>query len=101
MSVLTTFTDGPENADCFGYLRVDQHATVTALVAAKSSTERATINARGPQLTKAARYVFDYDDETISELERAIARASDIDPPVEILDGSAGVCTHIMPRKSR
>jgi hypothetical protein len=50
---------------------------------------------------KAAQYVFDYDDETISELERAIAQGSDIEPPVEILDGSAGVWTHIMPRKSR
>ena len=50
---------------------------------------------------QAAPYVFDYDDETISELERAIAQASDIATPAEILDGSAGVCTHIMPRKSR
>jgi hypothetical protein len=82
------------------YLRVDQHAMVTALAAAKSSTERATMQRSWPS-AKAAQYVFDYDDETISELERAIAQASDIDPPVEILDGSAGVCTHIMPRKSR
>jgi integrase/recombinase XerD len=81
-------------------LRVDQHAMVTALAAAKSSTERATMQRSGPS-AKAAQYVFDYDDETISELEHAIAQASDSEPPVEILDGSAGVCTHIMPRKSR
>jgi hypothetical protein len=30
-----------------------------------------------------------------------LLQVSDIAPRVEILDGSAGVCTHIMPRKSR
>ena len=29
---------------------------------------------------KAAQYAFDYDDETISELERAIAQASGVEP---------------------
>jgi hypothetical protein len=29
---------------------------------------------------KAAQYVFDYDDKTISELERAIAQASGVEP---------------------
>jgi site-specific recombinase XerD len=61
------------------YLRVDQHAMVTALAAAKSSTERATRQHSWPS-AKGARYVFDYDDETISELERAIARASGTKP---------------------
>jgi hypothetical protein len=59
------------------HLRVDQHAKATALAAAKSSTKRATMQRSWP----AAQYVFDYDDETISELERAIAQASDIAPP--------------------
>jgi hypothetical protein len=54
------------------YLRVDQHAEATALAAAMSSTERATIERSWPS-AKAAQYVFDHDDETISELERAIA----------------------------
>ena len=53
---------------------------VTALAAAKSSTERATMQRWWPS-AKAAQYVFDYDDETISELERAIAQASDIELP--------------------
>src|SRR5882724_5085163 len=61
------------------YLRVDQHAMVTALVAAKSSTERATTQHSWPS-AKAAQYVFDYDDETISELERTIAQASGVEP---------------------
>ncbi|MGO9346446.1 MAG: tyrosine-type recombinase/integrase, partial [Terriglobales bacterium] len=62
------------------YLRVDQHAMVTALAAAKSSTEQATKQHSLPS-AKAAQYVFDYDDKTISELERAIAQASGVEPP--------------------
>ena len=62
------------------YLRVDQHAMVTALAAAKSSTERAKKQHSWPS-AKAAQYVFDYDDKTISELERAIAQASGVEPP--------------------
>ncbi len=61
------------------YLRVDQHAMVTALAAAKSSTERAPKQRSWPS-AKAAQYAFDYDDETISELERAIAQASGVEP---------------------
>ena len=61
------------------YLRVDQHAMVTALAAAKSSTERATKQHSWPS-AKAAQYAFDYDDETISELERTIAQASGVKP---------------------
>ena len=61
------------------YLRVDQHAMVTALAAAKSSTERATRQHSWPS-AKGAQYVFDYDDETISELERTIAQASGVEP---------------------
>jgi len=49
------------------------------LVAARSTTERTTKQHSWPS-AKAARYVFDYDDETISELEQAIARASGIEP---------------------
>jgi hypothetical protein len=45
------------------YLRVDQHAMVAALVAAKSRTERAT-KQHSWSSTKAAQYAFDYDDET-------------------------------------
>jgi hypothetical protein len=62
------------------YLRVDQHAMVTALAAAKFSTGRAKKHHSWPS-AKAAQYVFDYDDKTISELERTIAQASAIEPP--------------------
>jgi hypothetical protein len=62
------------------YLRVDQHAMVTALAAAKSSAERTPKQHSWPSV-KAAQYVFDYDDRTISELERAIAQASGVEPP--------------------
>jgi integrase/recombinase XerD len=62
------------------YLRVDQHAMVTALAAVKSSTERATKQHSWPS-AKAAQYAFDYDDETIAELERAIAQVSAVEPP--------------------
>jgi site-specific recombinase XerD len=57
------------------YLRVDQHAMVTALAAAESNTARAKKQHSWPS-AKAAQYVFSYADETISELERAIAQAS-------------------------
>jgi hypothetical protein len=61
------------------YLRVDQHAKANALAATKSSAKRATMQRSWPS-AQAAQYVFDYDDETISELERAMAQASDIAP---------------------
>jgi site-specific recombinase XerD len=61
------------------YLRVDQHAMVTALAVAKSSAER-TPKQRSWPSARAAQYAFDYDDETIAELERAIARASGAKP---------------------
>jgi site-specific recombinase XerD len=61
------------------YLRVDQHAMVTALVAAKSSAERTTKPHSWPS-AKHSQYAFAYDDETITELERAIALASGIKP---------------------
>jgi hypothetical protein len=50
------------------------------LAAAKSSAEQTTRQQSWPSV-KAAQYVFDYDDETISELERAIAQASVVEPP--------------------
>ncbi|MGA2348703.1 MAG: hypothetical protein ABSF93_22025, partial [Candidatus Sulfotelmatobacter sp.] len=62
------------------YLRVDQHAMVTALAAAKSSTEQAKKHHSWPS-ARAAQYVFAYDDETISELERAIAQTSAVKSP--------------------
>ena len=62
------------------YLRVDQHAMVTALAAAKSSAEQTTRQRSWPSV-KAAQYAFDYDDETIAELEHTIARASAVEPP--------------------
>jgi hypothetical protein len=52
---------------------------VPALAAVKSSTERATMQRSWPS-AKAAQYGFDYDDETISELERTIAKASGVEP---------------------
>ena len=61
------------------YLRVDQRAMVTALVAAKSSSERTPKQHSWPS-AKAAQYAFDYDDETISELERTIAQAFGVKP---------------------
>jgi hypothetical protein len=53
---------------------------VTALAAAKSNTERAMRQHSWPS-AKAAQYAFDYDDETISELERTIAQASGVESP--------------------
>jgi site-specific recombinase XerD len=64
------------------YLRVDQHAMVNALVAAKSSAERTTKQHSWPS-AKTVQYAFAYDDETISELERAIAQASGVKPARE------------------
>jgi len=61
------------------YLRVDQHAMVTALAAAKSGTERTPKQHSWPS-AKAAQYAFNYEDETISELERTIAQASGAEP---------------------
>ena len=61
------------------YLRVDPHAMVTALAAARSSAER-TPKQRSWHSAKAEQYVFDYDDKTISELERAIAQTSGVEP---------------------
>jgi integrase/recombinase XerD len=61
------------------YLRVDQNEMVRALVAAKSSTERAAKEQSWPS-AKVAQYAFDYDDKTISELERTIAQASGVEP---------------------
>jgi site-specific recombinase XerD len=61
------------------YLRVDQQAMVTALAAVKSSTEQATKQHSWPS-AKSAKYAFAYDDETIAELERAIAQASGVEP---------------------
>jgi len=62
------------------YLRVDQQAMVTALERTKINTGRAKKYNSWPS-AKAAQYVFAYDDETISELERAIAQASGVEPP--------------------
>ena len=62
------------------YLRVDQTEMVRALVAAKTSTEQATKQRSWPS-AKSSQYVFAYDDETISELECAIAQASAVEPP--------------------
>jgi integrase/recombinase XerD len=62
------------------YLRVDQQAMVTALERVKATTGRAKKHHSWPS-AKAAQYVFEYDDKTISELERAIAQASGVEPP--------------------
>jgi site-specific recombinase XerC len=57
------------------YMRVDQHAMVSALAAVKTGAERSAAERTWPS-RKAAQYVFDYDDQTIAELERAIEQAS-------------------------
>ena len=62
------------------YLRVDQHAMVTALAGQSPALSEPTKHHSWPS-AKAAQYVFDYDDETISELERTIAQASGVKPP--------------------
>jgi integrase/recombinase XerD len=64
------------------YMRVDQHAMVSALAAAKAGADRTTAQRTQPS-GKAAQYAFDYDDQTIAELERAIDQASRLKPPVE------------------
>lgn len=64
------------------YMRVDQHAMVSALAAAKSGADR-TAAQRTQSSGIAAQYAFDYDDETIAELERTIEQASGPKPPVE------------------
>src|SRR5580698_5407261 len=61
------------------YMRVDQHAMVTALAAVKTGAERGAAQRTWPAW-KAAQYAFDYDDQTIAELERTIAQASAIEP---------------------
>jgi integrase/recombinase XerD len=57
------------------YMRVDQHAMVSALAAVKTGTERGTAERTRPS-RQAAQYAFDYDDQTIAELERTIEQAS-------------------------
>ena len=57
------------------YMRVDQHAMVSALAAVKTGAERSAAQRTWPS-RKAARYAFDYDDQTIAELERTIEQAS-------------------------
>ena len=57
------------------YMRVDQHAMVSALAAAKTSADRSTAQRTRP-VGKATQYAFDYDDQTIEELERTIEQAS-------------------------
>ena len=68
-SHLTTTTDL--------YMKVDQNAMVSALAQAKASGDRSMRSA--PSLP-ATQYAFAYDDETISELERAIAQAAGVEP---------------------
>jgi site-specific recombinase XerD len=62
------------------YLRVNQQAMVTALERVKANAGPAKKHRSWPS-AKAAQYVFEYDDKTISELERTIAQASGIKPP--------------------
>jgi integrase/recombinase XerD len=57
------------------YMRVDQHAMVSALAAAKTDAERSAAQRTLPS-AKATQYAFDYDDQTIAELERTIEQAS-------------------------
>lgn len=57
------------------YMRVDQHAMVTALAAVKTNAERSAAQRTWPT-RKAAQYAFDYDERTVAELERAIEQAS-------------------------
>jgi site-specific recombinase XerD len=68
-SHLTTTTDL--------YMKVDQNAMVSALAQAKASSDRSMKNT---PLSPATQYAFAYDDETISELERAIAQAAGVEP---------------------
>jgi site-specific recombinase XerD len=57
------------------YMRVDQQAMVGALAAVKTGAERSVAQRTRPS-GKAAQYAFDYDHQTIAELERAIDQAS-------------------------
>ena len=57
------------------YMRVDQHAMVSALAAAKKAADRTLAQGTQPSGI-AAQYAFDYDDQTIEELERTIEQAS-------------------------
>jgi hypothetical protein len=53
---------------------------VTALERVKANTGRANKKHHSWPSAKAAQYVFSYDDETITELERTIAQASAVEP---------------------
>ena len=57
------------------YMRVDQQAMVSALAGVKTAAERSAAQRTWPS-RKAAQYAFDYDDQTITELERTIDQAS-------------------------
>lgn len=64
------------------YMRVDQHAIVTALAAVKTGAERSATQ-RTWLSSKEAQYAFRYDDQTIAELERTIEQASGLEPAEE------------------
>jgi integrase/recombinase XerD len=64
------------------YMRVDQHAIVSALAAVKTGAERSAAQRTWPS-RKAAQYAFDYDNQTIAELERTIEQASGLKPAEE------------------
>ena len=57
------------------YMRVDQQRMVSALAAAKTGADR-TVAQRTQASRIASQYAFDYDDQTIEELERTIEQAS-------------------------
>ena len=61
------------------YMRVDQHAMVSALAAAKTGADRTAAQRRQPSVV-ATQYAFDYDDQTIAELDRTIEQASALKP---------------------
>ncbi len=61
------------------YMRVDQHAMVSALAAAKTGADRTAAQRRQPSVI-ATQYAFDYDDQTIAELDRTIEQASALKP---------------------
>jgi hypothetical protein len=58
-------------------MKVDQNAMVSALAQAKASSDRSK---KEVPPSPATQYAFAYDDETISELERAIAQAAGGEP---------------------
>ena len=64
------------------YMRVDQHALVSALTAAKTSADRSTAQRTLPS-GKVAQYAFNYDDQTVAELELAIEQVCGLKPPGE------------------